>query len=103
MDFFSERGMTAVLPIEMWYPPVSVSREYLLCLLDQRMLVPAACKSQTFWQVESPEQHSLDELAATPGNTQIGFLLQVGSTTDLVILWSLVFNFSTKGLLVVVF
>lgn len=62
--FFCERGVTAMLSIEMRGLHVSWSREYLLCLLDQRMLVPAACKSQTFWQVESPEQHSLAKLAA---------------------------------------
>lgn len=65
-NFFSERGVTAMLSIERRCLHVSVSRKYLLCLLDQRMLVPAACKSQTFWQVESPEHHSLAKLAALP-------------------------------------
>lgn len=44
-NWFSKRGVTAMLSIEMRCLHVSVSREYPLCLLDQRMIVPGACKS----------------------------------------------------------
>lgn len=78
MNLFSERGVTAMLSIEMRCLHVSVRTEYLLGLLDQRMMEPAACKSQTFWQVESAEHHSLAKLAAVQEIHKLVFYYKFG-------------------------
>lgn len=77
-NWFSEKGVTAMPSVEMRCLHISVSREYLLCLLDQRMMVPAACKSQIFWQVESAEQHSLAKPAALQKIHKLVFYYKFG-------------------------